>query len=78
MMDFSYFEGDWYNCLHTTLMTFNGEPAEKHIVEQVGCDFGNLGTVTKVGNNDQTLQFVSIIVDGSVAQYQGLAACKPI
>jgi len=56
-VDFSMFEGTWYDCMHTTLMTFNGEPASKHIVEQVGCDFGELGNVTKVGENDQTLMF---------------------
>jgi len=53
--DFSYFEGEWFDCLHTTLMVFNGNPADKHIVEQVGCDLGKLGTVSKVGQSDQTL-----------------------
>lgn len=60
--DFSVFEGTWYDCLHTTLMTFNGDPADKHNVEQVGCEGGELGTVTKVGNNDQTMQFVSAVL----------------
>lgn len=55
--DFSDFVGTWMNCLHTTLMTFNGEPAEKHIVDQVGCDYGEFGVVKKVGNNAQTMQF---------------------
>jgi len=55
--DFNDFTGDWYNCLHTTLMTFNGEPAEKHIVDQVGCDGGKFGNCINVGNNAQTLQF---------------------
>jgi len=55
--DFSHFVGSWYDCLHTTLMTFNGQPADKHIVDQVGCDFGLLGDISNVGNNQQTLQF---------------------
>lgn len=61
--DFSYFEGTWFDCLHTSLMTFNGEPAEKHMIEQVGCDFGELGTVTKVAKNDQTLQFDMLLLN---------------
>jgi len=56
-VDFSMFQGSWYDCMHTTLMTFNGEPADKHIIEQVGCDYGNLGNITKVGNHTQTLMF---------------------
>lgn len=56
-MDFSMFEGKWYDCMHTKLMTFNGRPAEKHVVDQVGCDFGEFGEVSKVGNATQTLQF---------------------
>jgi len=55
--NFSMFEGEWYDCLHTTLMTFNGEPADKHIIEQVGCDLGQLGSITKVGEHSQTLMF---------------------
>lgn len=53
--DFSYFEGEWYDCMHTTLMTFNGVPADKHIVEQVGCENTLFANITKVGQNDQTL-----------------------
>merc|ERR1712194_927869 len=56
-VDFSMFQGSWYDCMHTTLMTFNGEPADKHIIEQVGCDYGNIGNITKVGNHTQTLMF---------------------
>jgi hypothetical protein len=55
--DFSYFLGDWYNCLQTTLMTFQGESAPKHIIDQLACDGGLLGEVTKVGDGDQTLSF---------------------
>jgi len=55
--DFSAFVGDWYDCMHTTLMTFNGAPADKHIVDQVGCDFGLMGEITNVGSNQQTLQY---------------------
>lgn len=60
--DFSFFVGTWHDCLHTTLITFDGEPAEKHIVDKVGCEGGELGTVSNVGNYQQTLQFVSSIV----------------
>lgn len=61
--DFSYFVGDWYNCLHTSLMTFGGENAPKHVVEQVGCDGGLLGSVKRVGNNDQSMQMDVIILN---------------
>ena len=44
--DFTYFLGDWYNCLQTTLMTFQGESAPKHIIDQLACDGGLLGEVT--------------------------------
>jgi len=55
--DFSYFLGEWYDCLHTTMMTFNGDTASKHVLDQVGCDGGLFGDVTKVGTGDQTLSF---------------------
>lgn len=55
--DFSYFLGQWYDCLHTTMMNLDSETAEKHIVDQVGCDGGLFGDVTKVGTQDQTLSF---------------------
>jgi len=54
--DFSEFVGTWYNCMHTSLMTFGGENAPKHVVEQVGCDGGELGEITRIGNNDQSMQ----------------------
>jgi len=61
--DFSDFVGTWYNCMHTSLMTFGGENAPKHVVEQVGCDGGELGTITRVGNNDQSLQMDVLLLN---------------
>lgn len=55
--DFTYFLGEWHNCLQTTLQTLDGEAAPKYIVDQLGCDGGLLGEVTKVGDGDQTLSF---------------------
>lgn len=55
--DFTYFLGEWYNCLQTTLMTFNGESQEKHTIDQLSCDGGLLGEVYKVGEGEQTLSF---------------------
>jgi len=55
-VDFERFEGEWFDCMHTTLMTFDGTPAEKHKVNQVGCDLGLFGTVAKMDeDNTQTL-----------------------
>jgi len=55
--DFTYFLGDWYNCLQTTLMTFNGDSQSKHTIDQLSCDGGQLGEIYKVGEGDQTLSF---------------------
>lgn len=55
--DFSYFEGSWYNCLHNTLSTFEGITEEKLTVNRVPCDFGIVGNITKIKENDQALQF---------------------
>jgi len=57
-MDFSYFEGTWYNCLHNTLSTYEGLTEEKVTVKRVPCDFGIVGNITKINEeNDQALQF---------------------
>jgi len=66
--DYSIFEGDWYDCLHTKLMTFNGNPADKHTVSLKECDGGLFGSVTRVqdttkGLNAQTLQMEVIILN---------------
>jgi len=61
--DFSYFIGDWYDCLHTTLVTIDGDTSQDDIVEQVGCDYGKLGNITSIGEKKQTLQFDVIRLD---------------
>ena len=72
--DFSDFVGTWYDCMHTTLMTFGGENAPKHVVEQVGCEGGELGEIVRVGNNDQSMQMVrSLLVRLTKTQ-----ACKDL
>jgi len=55
--DYSAFEGPWFDCYHTKLMTFNGIPAEKHTIVTAECDGGLFGTVTRVSEtSSQTLQ----------------------
>jgi len=55
--DYSAFEGEWFDCFHTKLMTFNGVPAAKHTINSVECDGGLFGTVTPVSDtSSQTLQ----------------------
>lgn len=61
--DFSFFLGDWYNCMQTSLMTFNGESNEKHVIDQLSCDGGLLGTVIKVGDEDQILEFEILLLN---------------
>lgn len=54
--DFSFFLGDWYDCMHTTLTTFSGETSEKDIVDTSTCENNNLGNITSI-RNDQALKF---------------------
>lgn len=61
--DFSEFVGTWHSCMQTSLMTFGGENAPKHVVEQVGCEAGALGNVTRVGDNDQSMQMDVFILN---------------
>lgn len=61
--DFSDFVGEWYDCMHTSLVTIDGETSQDDIVEQVACDFGNLGNITSIGETSQTLQFDIIRLD---------------
>ena len=56
--DFSDFVGSWYDCMHTSLTTFEGETEEKEVLHTIGCDHGFLGNITKVREtNEQTLKF---------------------
>ena len=56
--NFGSFVGVWYDCQHTILKAFEGETEEKSIVETAGCDYTNIGNITKIKNyNDQALQF---------------------
>ncbi len=62
--DFSFFLGDWYDCMHTSLTTFVGETLEKDIVEttdtsnscnETNTNRGNITTIRS--GNDQALKF---------------------
>jgi len=80
--DYSTFEGDWYDCLHTKLMTFNGNPADKHTVSLKECDGGLFGSVTRVqdttkGLNAQTLQMEVIILNHCFMHGLGSPFKKP-
>lgn len=74
--DFSYFIGEWYDCLHTTLVIVDGETVEGDIVEQ-GCNYGNLGNITQVGEYSQTLQFDIVLLDECSLHDFGGAGQKP-
>jgi len=57
---------DTYDCLHTKLMTMNGEPAAKHMINSVECDGGNFGYVTSLsqdGMATQTLQMEILLLN---------------
>jgi len=47
--DYKWVEGEWKECLRTTLMTFNGKPAEKHVVEERECRLTTFGSVEAIG-----------------------------
>lgn len=56
--NFSDFVGSWYDCMHTSLTTFEGETEEKEVLHTIGCDHGLLGNITKVREtNEQALKF---------------------
>lgn len=56
--DFSFFLGDWYDCMHTSLTTFSGETSEKDILDTSTCENNNLGKITTIKDgNAQALQF---------------------
>jgi hypothetical protein len=61
--DFSHFTGGWYDCLHTTLVTIDGDTSQDDIVEQVGCERRKLGNITAIGEKNQVLQFDMIRLD---------------
>jgi len=55
--DFSFFEGPWYSCRETSVVTNNGRPVGESPVEEVACGGELLGSVARVGGSAQALVF---------------------
>jgi len=61
--DYSWAEGTWYECLETSLMTFTGDVAPKHINENVECSGKEFGNIAKVGNHSKIYQLTHMMLN---------------